>query len=153
MLRHVQEYGSTYHTRSKTSQQLGKGIKTTPIPIEFESLCQRLVEQKLMARTPEQVIVNEYVSGQGIAAHTDDTKMFSDQIVSISLLSGIIMDFDGPKSAAWSVYLKPNSCVALSGDARYLWKHSIPKRKSDLVSGKRVARSRRISITFRLLLA
>lgn len=130
------------------------GTKTIPIPDEFKFLGTRLVEQKLMSRFPEQLIINEYEPGQGIAAHTDHTKHFDDQIVSISLLSDIAMHFEQISSprALTEILLKRNSCVVLSGDSRYDWKHSIAKRKTDQFPGKMIRRGRRISLTFRHML-
>jgi alkylated DNA repair dioxygenase AlkB len=43
----------------------------------------------------------------------------------------------------------PGSAVVLSGEARSIWKHGIPARKTDQAAGVRVPRSRRLSITFR----
>jgi alkylated DNA repair dioxygenase AlkB len=47
------------------------------------------------------------------------------------------------------IYVKPNSLYIMSGDSRYVWSHSMPVKKSDVVNGIKIKRDRRISITFR----
>jgi alkylated DNA repair dioxygenase AlkB len=47
------------------------------------------------------------------------------------------------------VYVAPDSLYIMSGEARYIWKHSMLSRKTDMVDGKRIKRGRRISLTFR----
>jgi len=37
----------------------------------------------------------------------------------------------------------------MSGDARYVWTHSMPSRKYDIVDDEKITRGRRISLTFR----
>ena len=175
--RRVQEYGYTYHSQppalavamcSKGKKAGGAGERTTPIPAEFGAVCKRLVERGLLCRPPEQVIVNEYMPGQGIGAHVDHTKFFGEEIVSISLLSDIVMTFHpvnrgaglsaacGQSVPAVHLLLKPNSCLSLSGDARYEWTHGIANRKNDTVglgmSARRIERARRVSLTFRHML-
>ena len=46
--------------------------------------------------------------------------------------------------------LDRRSAAILTGDARYRWTHEIPKRKNE---PGRVARGRRLSLTFRKVLA
>ena len=50
-----------------------------------------------------------------------------------------------------SIWLPPRSIVVLTGEARYVWKHSIAKRVQDQVinESKPRPRERRISLTFR----
>jgi alkylated DNA repair dioxygenase AlkB len=48
-----------------------------------------------------------------------------------------------------SLRLPPRSLLVLAGEARTAWTHAIPARKSDVVEGARVARGRRVSVTFR----
>ncbi|MEM6811640.1 MAG: alpha-ketoglutarate-dependent dioxygenase AlkB [Pseudomonadota bacterium] len=47
------------------------------------------------------------------------------------------------------LYLEERSLIKLAGPARKEWLHGIPARKSDIVNGLKIARKRRISITFR----
>jgi alkylated DNA repair dioxygenase AlkB len=48
-----------------------------------------------------------------------------------------------------SAILEPRSAMVLKDASRYGWTHEIPARKSDIMDGRRVERSRRISLTFR----
>jgi alkylated DNA repair dioxygenase AlkB len=96
--------------------------------------------------------------GQGIAGHIDHTKHFDSEIVSVSLLSEVVMNFtpaDVPPSSGSAseqtigLLLKRNSALGLSGEARYDWRHSIGRRKSDVCGSRLFPRSRRVSLTFR----
>lgn len=44
--------------------------------------------------TFDQLIINEYQPGQGINPHIDNVKLFAEPIVSLSLGSECIMEFD-----------------------------------------------------------
>jgi alkylated DNA repair dioxygenase AlkB len=98
----------------------------------------------------DQMLVNEYNPGQGIAAHTDITTMFGPCVVSLSLQSDAEMCFSlGSKVVP--VFLKRRSIVILQGEARYKWKHEIKARKTDPVpgTGKKSERGVRVSLTLR----
>jgi hypothetical protein len=45
--------------------------------------------------------------------------------------------------------LEPRSVLVLSDAARYDWEHGIAPRKTDEWHGQRLARQRRLSVTFR----
>jgi alkylated DNA repair dioxygenase AlkB len=61
--------------------------------------------------------------------------------------SNCIMKFSN-KDEYNDIMLERCSLVALQGDVRYKWKHSIPSRKSD----NNIMRDVRISLTFRKVL-
>ncbi|MEM9278088.1 MAG: alpha-ketoglutarate-dependent dioxygenase AlkB [Pseudomonadota bacterium] len=145
--RRVQHYGYRYDYRSRSvmdADYLG------PIPEWISGINRRLVSEGIFAQLPDQMIVNEYEPGQGIAAHVDCVPCFANTIASLSLGSSCEMVFSHQKSGnKKSVILEANSLLVLCGEARYDWTHSIPARKSDLIDGIRVSRSRRLSLTFR----
>lgn len=114
----------------------------TPIPVELQYLVEKLNAKFHKSFT--QLIVNEYKPGQGISAHIDNTKMFGDIVVSISLGSTYPMKFSN-EAKEETISLARRSLVALTGDARYAYKHSIAARKKD----DGIARGTRISMTFR----
>jgi len=87
-----------------------------------------------------QIIINEYVPGQGISKHIDDPKQFGEWIMCISLGSHVEMTFDD-----YDISLNPCSLVVMTGDSRYKYTHQIKSRKSD----KGIPRTTRVSITFR----
>ncbi len=142
--RRTQHYGYKYDYTSKnidSSSYLGE------LPNWLKPISSKL--QSHFGTMPNQVIINQYEPGQGISAHIDRTDIFKDTIATISLLSPIIMDFiNGEKKE--SLILEPQSLLILKKDARYIWKHSISPRKSDIINGIKTSRERRISITFRV---
>ncbi len=145
--RRVQHYGYRYDYKVRIATQdsyLG------PLPDWLELLAQRLVDQSIFKQKPDQVIVNEYLPGQGISAHIDCVPCFGEVIASLSLGVGAVMEFTkGQEKQA--LYLQPCSVTVLSGPARYEWTHAIPARKSDTVNGIKLHRGRRVSLTFRTM--
>ena len=142
--RRTQHYGYKY-------SYVGKPLeKMQPIPELFLDVLGSKEEIKALfdGETPNQVIVNEYTPGHGISRHIDDTRQFGPVIASLSLNSRIEMQFQRNCEIS-TKYLKPRSLYCLKGDARYKWTHAIIPRKTDTVNGKRVARDRRISVTYR----
>lgn len=145
--RRVQHYGYKYDYKARTiDQQLFLG----PLPEWLQVFARRLTDDTIFHRQPEQIIVNEYLPGQGISPHIDCTPCFRDIIVSLSLGSDCRMEFSHVATKQKkSIHLAPGSLVVLSDDARYHWEHAIPARKSDMINGIKTARTRRISLTFR----
>ncbi len=145
--RRVQHYGYKYDYKARAidySMYLG------PLPSWTNSICRRLVERNYLQQSPDQMIVNEYLPGQGIANHVDCEPCFGETIISISLCSSCMMDFVNVRSKKKiEVFLQPRSLVVINGDARHLWSHGIPARKSDFFNDTRFERQTRISITFR----
>jgi len=141
--RQVQQYGHEYHYRRRTVRGVG------PLPGWATPLAARLQSDGVLPWIPDQLIVNEYQPGQGIAAHIDSA-CFDDIVVSISLGSSCVMQFtrSGARDKK-KLFVEAKSAVVLSGDARSRWRHSIPARKSDAFLGQKVPRDRRISLTFR----
>ena len=113
-----------------------------------------------MSQPLSQLTLNEYLPGQGIAAHIDTESCFGPDIFVISLGSGVTMTMTEQKPSHSNgatieskqkkhVYLKARSLLVLKQDARYLWSHMIAPRKNDKVDGQLIARERRVSLTFR----
>jgi alkylated DNA repair dioxygenase AlkB len=140
--RRRQPYGAAYGAGAQTQR---------PIPAWGQKLAQRMHWEGISERVFDQLLINEYLPGQGIALHRDYSP-FDRTVVSLSLLSPCVMDFrraDGQVSA--SLQLEPRSLLVLSDAARYQWQHGIARRKNDRWHGLLVPRSRRLSVTFRLL--
>ena len=94
----------------------------------------------------------EYRPGSGIFAHVDQ-EVFGDTIASVSLGSTCVMRFSHGKSArVEELLLEPRSVIVLSGEARWAWKHEIPARVVDTWQNLERPRSRRVSLTFRVIL-
>lgn len=148
--RRVQHYGYRYdYTRRVIDSSLFLG----PLPVWAAHLAQRLHQNGFAPHIPDQLIVNEYEPGQGIASHIDCTPCFGDTILSISLGSACIMLFTHTRSKVQlPLLMEPRSLLILTGEARYAWKHGIPPRKMDVYQGQRIERQRRVSLTFRTVL-
>src|SRR5690554_7641906 len=63
-----------------------------PLPPLINSLADKIVEGKVLSSQPDQVIINEYLPGQGIRPHKD-RNYFENQICGVNLGSGCIMRF------------------------------------------------------------
>ena len=149
--RRVQHYGWRYDYRARhvdPADDLG------PIPDALQLILQLPDIMQVFDRSPDQVIINEYLPGQGISAHIDCVPCFGPVIASLSLGSAADMVFRHRDSREKQIVrFEPRSLILLSGPARYDWTHEIPARKSDIVDGKRVPRARRLSLTFRTVIA
>ena len=145
--RRVQHYGWKY---DYTARRVNDSMRLGDIPDWLQAYCHKLTEARHFNKTPDQVIINEYQPGQGIASHIDCVPCFEEVIGSISLGSPVLMDFTHSKTnEKISVLLESRSLFLLSGDARYVWKHGIANRKSDKYNGFVMPRGSRISMTFR----
>lgn len=89
--------------------------------------------------------------GQGIPPHVDTHSPFEELFISLSLKSGVSMNFRTPEGLQKDVYLPPRCLIVFTGEARYNYLHSIATRKLDKVDGLLKFRHRRISLTFRKL--
>ena len=139
--RRIQQYGFSYGTSRRES--IGD------MPDWLSWLCHRLREERIFKETPNQVIINEYLPGQGIAPHVDYRSNYGNTVASLSLGSPIVMDFMSEEKKKISHLLEPRSLFVLSGPARFNWKHGIAPRKTDHFLGAVVTRGRRVSCTFR----
>ena len=144
--RRVQHFGYKYDYKART---VNNDAYLGPLPDWLSLLCQKLCDG-IFSSTPDQVIVNEYLPGQGISAHIDCVPCFADTIASLSLGSSCSMEFANSKTGEKkSFILEERSLIVLSGLARYEWQHAIPGRKSDIINGIKTERGRRVSLTFR----
>jgi len=145
--RRVQHYGWKY---DYTARRVDDSMRLDNLPDWLREYCNKLTSESHFSKLPDQVIINEYQSGQGIASHIDCVPCFEKIIASISLGSPCVMDFTHSKTnQKVSVLLEPRSLFVLSDDARYTWKHGIANRKTDKINGQSFSRSRRVSMTFR----
>lgn len=145
--RRTQHYGYKY---DYTKKSINKEAYVGPIPDFIQPLIARFSEHQIDLSKADQVIVNEYQPGQGIAKHVDCVPCFGPVIASLSLGSSCVMEFDACfEFAEGSMMLGPKSLIVLADEARYNWTHAIPALKEDLWKGEKVPRERRVSLTFR----
>jgi alkylated DNA repair dioxygenase AlkB len=143
--RRIQYYGHWYHHAKGGVYRIGL------LPAWAASLAERLTHDRLMPYVADQLIVTEYEPGEGIRPHID-APVFADVIVGVALGSTCVMEFLRQGHATEEVLLEPGSAVVFSGDARQEWQHAIPARTADDWRGRRLRRSRRVSLTFRKML-
>lgn len=87
------------------------------MPYWIDELCHELYSKYIFTAKPDQVIINEYMPGQGIDSHIDCIPCFAGTICSLSLAFGCIMDLT-KGNIKKPIYLKPRSLLVLQGDAR-----------------------------------
>lgn len=147
--RRVQHYGYRYDYKARAvrgADYLGA------LPDWGRDIAARLVRAGYFEHVPDQMIVNEYQPGQGIAPHVDCVPCFGDVIASLTLGAGAVMALSDPHTGRKEdVYLEERSLIVLSGEARYQWRHGIPARLSDTVNSIKIPRGRRLSLTFRVM--
>jgi len=160
--RRTQQYGHRYqYTKGTKGTKDTKDTKDTNTqsnnPAEVPEYLYELFlkcHQDIKDPSLLQVIINEYLPGQGIADHIDDPKKFTNWVITISLGSNCIMNFKSNKTIECIIplFLNRRSMYLMKDDARYVWTHGIPPRKSDTHLGTKHMRGIRISITFREML-
>ena len=147
--RRVQHYGWRYDYKART---ITSDMYLGPLPKWIIRIAKRLCDEtKLFDRIPEQVIVNEYEPGQGIALHAD-RDCFGETVATISLCDDWEMKFRPVKGTAdedKTILIQRGSALILTGDSRFLWMHGINKRKQEKDEYGQRERRRRVSVTFR----
>lgn len=155
--RRTQHYGFLFSYRYR---RVLERLKEMPPPLQ--QLADRIKSSAGVQDFGEpfnSVIVNEYERGQGIMPHVDSPELFGPVVASVSMLSDCLMTFSpasslspGDQQAWYEALLPQRSCLLLTGDARYLYKHSISKSAVETtVDGTTVNRERRVSLTFRCI--
>lgn len=147
--RRVQHYGWRYDYKARA---ITPDMYIGALPDWLDDLAQKLYDETgLFHRKPEQVIVNEYLPGQGIAMHIDH-RGFGPTVCTISLLDDWEMDFSPNWKDKRPALLQRGSCVLLTESSRSEWQHGIAPRKSEVSGNTRRHRGRRLSLTFRTVL-
>lgn len=107
--RRVQHYGFRYDYKAR---RVTDDAYLGPLPVWLEALAERLQREGLFRAQPDQVIVNEYLPGQGIATHVDCEPCFGNTIASLSLGSMCCMEFAHLQSGQGSTQvLGPAACL------------------------------------------
>jgi alkylated DNA repair dioxygenase AlkB len=144
--RRVQHYGYRYDYKAR---RIDASMRLGDIPQFAVAIANRLVERGMFENLPDQLIVNEYLPGQGITAHIDCEPCFANTIAMVSLGWSYEMEYLHTLTReVRAKMLAPGSVLVISGEARYDWLHQIRARKHDYG----VPRQRRVSLTFRNVL-
>lgn len=150
--RRVQHYGWRY---DYSTRFVSEDMRAAPLPTPMRDLAGALYKRGWFSRPPDQVIVNEYEPGQGIAPHVD-RNCFGPTVATLSLEDSWPMEFTRVRRYAESeerveLVLDIGSVLILTGEARSTWMHGIAKRKTDGRGSNKRARRRRVSVTFRTM--
>jgi alkylated DNA repair dioxygenase AlkB len=145
--RRVQHFGYYYNYKIR---RISSNMEIAPIPEWGRTLIQKIYTSGVATLKFNQLIINEYLPGQGIAPHIDCIPCFDNEIVSISLGSSCLMTFSNKKQEEkFDVMLEPGDLLLIKDEARYQWHHQIKPRKIDTWKGIDIIRERRLSLTFR----
>lgn len=147
--RRVQQYGYRYDYKARA---VSAADRLGDLPSWAVDIARRLVDYDYFESLPDQVIVNEYLPGQGISPHTDRTTCFGPTVASLSLGADIVMDFSCNDERAGALLLPRRSMLVLRGESRSVWRHGIAQRRRDIVDDRSRERKRRVSLTFRSVL-
>lgn len=136
-----------------------KGIdKIADIPNLFSKLvlAERInnaINKHLIEIPMEQLIINQYLPGQGINFHTDHEKYFGPTILCLTIGSGTNIEFEHKdKTQSYNLYVEPGSLYIMTEDARYKWQHGIEQKIYDFDNNNvKKKREIRYSITFRTI--
>lgn len=149
MLKHrqVKHFGFEFSYKTNNidpSQPLEQGIPPLCSRVGSRALSAGLVEV-----VPDQLTVNRYLPGQGIPPHTDSHDCCTSTILSLSLESGVTMDFRGPQDQHVPVWLPARSLLVMTAPARYTWRHGITPRHCDTVPGSVLGHSEGLTLAHR----
>ena len=151
--RRVQHYGWRYDYRTRA---VTLDMNLGSLPDWVAEVAARLyAETHLFDRIPDQAIVNEYQPGQGIALHAD-RNCFGATVATVSLCDDWEMKLrpvGGTSREDRRVLLMRGSVLILTGESRAAWMHGIDKRRREKGFLGHRERHRRLSLTFRTLVA
>ena len=145
LLRKSQHYGYRYNYKTK---DIGKDDYIGQLPEWLDKYIFKIFKKGYINQYPNQVTINRYLPGEGIASHIDVPRIFAEKLYSISIGSGCSMFFEAEKDYHM-YYLPRKTFMLMEGDARYKYKHGIRRNHIDIVDEKEITRGIRYSITFR----
>ena len=133
MKRRVQQYGYKY------SYKFRKVNRSMAIP--WDNFLNG-INKKISLVTEiisDQVIINEYLPGQGIGDHVDCIPCFSGMITSLSLCSSCVINFKR-RNEEVNYLLEPRGLLIITGEARYEWTHGIKSVKKESYLERQIER-------------
>ena len=132
--RRLQNWGGTPHPRGMIVEEIPSWLQKY---VNKVSSCDIFDKNK----PPNHVLINEYLSGQGIMAHSDGP-LFHPIVTTISCGSHTLLDFykrlditeQHKPNLEFSFLLERRSLFILQGDLYHNYLHSIAERDTDVVS-------------------
>jgi alkylated DNA repair protein alkB family protein 8 len=142
------------HTFVPEKLTVDSAIETPVVPKLIEETVRLVLERHHPALADwnfDQVTVNRYRPGGGIARHVDTHSCFCEPIAILSLESPTVIQFSHQRTSfGLDLWLPNRSLLVMTGPSRYQWCHKIACRRTDLDHEKRVLhRGARTSITVR----
>nr|XP_031831987.1 alpha-ketoglutarate-dependent dioxygenase alkB homolog 6 [Nomia melanderi]XP_031831988.1 alpha-ketoglutarate-dependent dioxygenase alkB homolog 6 [Nomia melanderi]XP_031831989.1 alpha-ketoglutarate-dependent dioxygenase alkB homolog 6 [Nomia melanderi] len=120
-----------------------KGMIAEDIPSWLQKYINKVISCNIFetSKLPNHVLINEYLPGQGIMAHSDGP-LFHPIVTTISCGSHILLDFyEQPENSEiqqrnleFSLLLERRSLLILQGDLYHHYLHSIAERNTDVIS-------------------
>ena len=150
----------TIHRGKDFNYKTQKLEDAPPMEPLFLSIISQLARQDIFGEKvfSDQLIINEYFSKQGIAAHVDSLTQFGPVVVSISLgadTNFVMKSRQATHDEEYVLKVARRSILVLKGPARYDFTHQIPRWEYVLDGDKQIPKQnsyRRISLTFRTVL-
>ncbi|CAH1986681.1 unnamed protein product [Acanthoscelides obtectus] len=155
--RRLQDYGGVPHE---------KGMLPEPIPKWLQTYMDKIDALNIFdGKKTNQVLVNEYLAGQGIMPHTDGP-LFQPTISTISCGSHTVLEFKENselRKKVCDILLEQRSLVIIKEELYSKYLHSISEREDDVledivnldycgekyISGVKLKRKTRVSLTIR----
>ncbi|XP_076681804.1 putative RNA/DNA demethylase ALKBH6 [Andrena cerasifolii] len=136
--RRLQNWGGIPHPKGMIGEAMPRWLQKYVDKISSLHVFQ---EGKL----PNHVLINEYLPGQGIMAHTDGP-LFHPIVTTINCGSHTLLDFykrldkSQPQELKleFSFLLEPRSLLILQGDLYHNYLHSIAERDTDVISSSTI---------------
>ncbi|XP_011503031.1 PREDICTED: alpha-ketoglutarate-dependent dioxygenase alkB homolog 6 [Ceratosolen solmsi marchali] len=136
--RRLQNYGGIPHVKGMIAEEIPKWLEAQ---IDKITLLNMFHKEK----RPNHVLINEYLSGQGIMAHSDGP-LFHPIVTTISCGSHTLLEFhkaidtDNIESRKheFSLLLEPRSLLILQDDLYHNYLHSIEERITDTITQARI---------------
>ena len=143
--RKVIQYGSLYLYDKREATSTGSAPKIPDVLKKLKPLILKKFDiEEDHNNLFDQVIINRYLPGQGIAPHTD-LSTFGKYIASFTFMHSREMEFTRGNYEPYKIYVNPRSLYVMSGESRYKWKHQMRPRLTD----NGICRQECFSITFR----
>lgn len=142
------------HAFSAKTLKIDFNDNVPEIPNEIKALIKKIFASQikfhdLLNWKYDQVTINRYQGKGGIAAHIDTHSSFDMFIVIVSLGSSVVMRFQHNNNKK-DIWVPARSLMIMSDQARYLYTHKIPTRKTDVDPANNIVkRGDRTSVTIR----
>ncbi|XP_014219511.1 alpha-ketoglutarate-dependent dioxygenase alkB homolog 6 [Copidosoma floridanum] len=146
--RRLQNWGGIPHEKGMIAEDVPKWLNS-----QIDKIASLDVFEK--DKRPNHVLINEYLSGQGIMAHTDGP-LFHPIVTTISCGSHTLLEFykrhetenNITPKREFSLLLEPRSLLILQEDLYHNYLHAIDERTTDVISRNEIKNINMCSRTY-----